>query len=74
MPVSMIMKQIADYPVEDRVLLADGIIASLNGSSPQIEAEWVSTAKHRLGEFRSGKVRGSSAAMVFSRARKSCGR
>lgn len=74
MPVSMMMEQIAAYPVEDRVRMADGIIASLNGVDPQIEAEWASAARHRLGEFRAGKVRGASAATVFSRARRSCGR
>jgi len=72
MPVSMMMEQIAAYPVEDRVKMVDGIIASLNGIDPQIEAEWVSTARHRQSEFRSGKVRGISATTVFSRARRSC--
>jgi len=72
MPVAMMIKEMASYPVEDRVMMADVLIESLNGVDPAIEAAWAAVATRRLRELRTGKVRGVSAATVFARARRAC--
>ena len=48
MPVAMMVKQIENYPVEDRVMMADAIIASLNGVRPEYEEAWADVAKGAL--------------------------
>jgi len=72
MPAAMMLEQIASYPVEDRVMMADAIIESLNGIDPDVEAAWGAVARRRMRELRSGKVRGVPVSAVFSRARKLC--
>ena len=69
MPAAMILEQIASYPVEDRVMMADAIIESLNGINPDVDAAWGAVARRRMMELRSGRVRGIPASAVFSRAR-----
>ncbi len=72
MPASMMLEQIASYPVEDRVMIADAVIESLNGVSSEIESAWGSVASRRMRELRTGKVKGIPASTVFSRARSLC--
>ena len=74
MPVAMMVKQIENYPVEDRVMMADAIIASLNGVRPEYEEAWADVAELRLAEVRLGKVKGVAGADVFARARRLCRR
>ena len=74
MPVAMIVKQIENYPVEDRVMMADAIIASLNGVRPEYEEAWADVAELRLAELRLGKVKGVAGSEVFARARRLCRR
>ena len=71
MPATMMLEQIACYPVEDRVMMADAIIESLNGIDPNVDAAWGAIARRRMRELRSGKVRGIPVSEVFSHARKS---
>ena len=70
MPATMMLEQIASYPVEDRVMMADALIESLNGIDPDVEAAWGTVARRRMRELRTGKVRGIPVSAVFSRARK----
>ena len=72
MPATMMLEQIASYPVEDRVMMADAIIESLNGIDPNVDAAWGAIARRRLRELRTGKVRGIPVSAVFSHARKIC--
>ena len=44
-------------PVEDRAVIADSLLKSLNMPDPAIDRKWVELAKRRLGELRSGKVK-----------------
>ena len=72
MPATMMLEQIACYPVEDRVMMADAIIESLNGIDPNVDAAWGAIARRRMRELRSGKVRGIPVSEVFSHSRKIC--
>lgn len=72
MSAVMMMEQMTKFPVEDRVMMADALIGSLNGADPAVEAAWAAIAGKRLRELKSGKVRGVNASTVFARARKAC--
>ena len=74
MPAAMMIRQIESYPIEDRVMMADAIIASLNGVRPEYEEAWSDIAELRLAELRFGKVKGVAGADVFARARRLCRR
>ena len=68
------IKQIENYPIEDRVMMADAIIASLNGVRPEYEEAWADVAELRLAELRLGNVKGVAGSEVFARARRLCRR
>ena len=72
MPAARVLEQIVSYPVEDRVMMADALIESLNGIDPDVDAAWATVARRRMRELRSGKVHGVPVSAVFSRARKLC--
>ena len=74
MPAATMIRQIENYPVEDRVMMADAIIASLNGVRPEFEEAWADVAELRLAELRLGKVKGVAGSEVFARARRLCRR
>jgi putative addiction module component (TIGR02574 family) len=43
-------------PVEERALVIDSLLRSLNQPESEIDKKWVEEAKRRLAEFRSGQV------------------
>ncbi|MEI7824746.1 MAG: addiction module protein [Chlorobiaceae bacterium] len=44
-------------PVEDRALIVDYLLKSLNYGEPDIEKKWAEEAQRRLDELRSGRVK-----------------
>ncbi len=54
-------------PVEDRALLADALLASLNAPEEEVDQQWAAVARQRREEIRSGAVRPVPADQVFSR-------
>ena len=51
------MNELANLPVEERALIADGLLQTLNSSQPEIEQEWLKVAQQRLVEISSGSVK-----------------
>jgi putative addiction module component (TIGR02574 family) len=56
-------------PVEERALVVDSILRSLNPTDSRIDREWAQVARERLDDLRSGKVSGIPADDVFRRVR-----
>lgn len=54
-------------PVEERVLIADSLLKSLNMPDIAIDKKWIEIAKRRLGEMRSGEVKPIPGDEVFFR-------
>jgi len=54
-------------PVEERAILIDSLIKSLNPLESEIEKKWIATAKDRLNEIQKGKVQIISGEEVFTK-------
>ena len=64
-----LIKEVLSLPVEQRALLADTILKSLNAPEADLDRIWVEEAKRRLEELRSGRVKAVPGDEVFQRVR-----
>lgn len=64
-----IIQEATALPVEERVIVVDSILRTLNPPNPDIDKGWVDVAKRRLAELRSGRVRPVPGDHVFARIR-----
>ena len=60
-----IMKEAEALPVEERAVVVDSLLQTLNPPDPQIDKEWVTVAKRRLAELRSGQASPITGETVF---------
>ena len=56
-------------PVEERTLVVESLLRSLNPPDPEIDRQWVVVAKRRLAELRSGRVKPVPGEEVFAKIR-----
>ena len=70
MPIKDLITEAMSLPVEDRALLADTILKSLNSPDSEMDRKWVAVAERRLAELRSGQVEALPGDEVFARIRK----
>ena len=54
-------------PVEERAIVVDSLLKSLNPPESEVDQKWIVVAKRRLQEMRSGKVKGISGEEVFEK-------
>ena len=54
-------------PVEERAMVVDSILKSLNPTESDIDKKWAAVAKRRLQELRSGEVEAIPGDDVFKR-------
>ena len=64
-----IIQEASILPVEDRALIIDSLLRTMNQPDNEIDREWVSIAQRRLDDLRSGKVQGIPGEEVFIRVR-----
>lgn len=69
MPIATMMNEVQDYPVEERVALADAVLQTLNPVDSAVQAEWLATAIRRRGEILSGTVHPLATDEVLAEAR-----
>jgi putative addiction module component (TIGR02574 family) len=69
-----IIQEAAALPVEERIIVVDSLLRTLNIPDPDIDIEWIGVAKRRLAELRSGRVNPVPGDQVFARIRESFGR
>jgi putative addiction module component (TIGR02574 family) len=60
-----LIEEALSLPVEERALIADSLLRSLNAPDIAIDTKWTEAAKRRLQELRSGKVKPISGDEVF---------
>ena len=68
MPVAMMMNEVQNYPVDERVAFADAVLQTLNPVDSAIQEKWLHVADRRRGEILSGSVRPIPTAEVLSEA------
>lgn len=61
-----IIHEAESLPVEERALVVDFLLRSLNPPDPEIDRKWASVAKRRLEELRSGRVKPIPGEEVFA--------
>ncbi len=69
--LAKIEKQMMSLVPEERALLADSLLRSLNPQEEDIEKKWVTVAQKRIIEMRSGKVKPVPGEEVFKKIRDS---
>ena len=62
-----IIQEATSLPVEERAMVIDSLLRSLNATDAGIDRQWVVVAKRRLAELRSGRVQAVPGNEVFSR-------
>jgi putative addiction module component (TIGR02574 family) len=68
MMTKKIIQEALSLPIEERALIADSLLRSLNMPNTDIDARWTEVAKRRLQELRSGKVKPIPGDEVFEKA------
>ena len=51
-----LINEVVSLPVEERTLIVDTVLRSLNQPESEIDKKWVSLAQKRLAEIRSGSI------------------
>jgi putative addiction module component (TIGR02574 family) len=64
-----IIQEAESLPVEERAMVIDSLLRSLNPPSMEIDREWAKVAKGRLAELRSGRVTPTPGDEVFAKIR-----
>ena len=62
-----LIAEAVDLPVEERVIVVDSILKSLNPPESAIDKKWVTVAKQRLKELRSGEIEAVPGDDVFQK-------
>lgn len=70
MKTSELIAEAVSLPVEDRALVVDTLLRSLNPPETDVDADWARVAQQRLDELRTGKVEPVPGETVFNRVRK----
>ena len=65
-----IVKEAECLPVEERAIVVDCILRTLNPVEPEIERKWIDVAKRRLAELKSGQVQAIPGDEVFAKVKK----
>jgi len=67
MNIKKLIDEAVSLPVEERALVVDSLLRSLNQPESEIDKQWAREAKRRLSELRSGYVEAIPGNAVFSK-------
>ena len=67
MKTDELIAAVNSLPVEDRAMVADRILRTLNPPESDIDKKWAVVANRRLAELRSGSVQAVPGDEVFAR-------
>jgi putative addiction module component (TIGR02574 family) len=73
MTTKELIDEAVSLPLEQRVMLVDILLQSLNQPESEIDREWGTLAQRRLQEIRDGRVEGIAGEEVFRRIRERFG-
>jgi putative addiction module component (TIGR02574 family) len=66
MKTQELITEAISLPVEERALIIDYLLKSLNPSESEIEKRWAQEAQSRLNDIKSGKVKTISGEKIFN--------
>lgn len=69
-----IIQEAAALPVEERIMVIDYLLRTLNIPNPDIDSEWIAVANHRLVELRTKRVNPVPGDQVFAKIKERFGR
>ena len=69
MNTKQLIDKAVSLPVEERALVVDSLLHSLNRPDSEIDKKWAKEAKRRLDELRSGRVKAIPGEDVFKKVR-----
>ncbi len=64
-----IIRDAESLPVEERTVVVESLLRSLNPPDPEVDKKWAAVAKRRLQELRSGRVKPVPGEEVFAKIR-----
>ena len=67
MNTKQLIDEAISLPVEERALVVDLLLRSLNQPESEIDKKWTKEAKRRLAELRSGRVEAIPGEEVFGK-------
>ena len=62
-----LIQEISSLPVDERAVVLDSILRSLNPPDKVIDRKWAAVAKRRLAEIQSGQVTAIPGPQVFNK-------
>ena len=65
-----LIAEAVSLPVEERAIVVDSILRSLNSPEDDIDRQWIAEAERRLEEVRTGRVKAIPGDQVFAQIRK----
>jgi putative addiction module component (TIGR02574 family) len=68
MTTKKLIEEALSLPVEERALVVDSLLRSLNTPEISIDTQWAEVARKRLQELRSGAVKPIPGDEVFAKA------
>ncbi|MEO5342234.1 MAG: addiction module protein [Gammaproteobacteria bacterium SHHR-1] len=71
MNTKQLIDEAVSLPVEERALVVDSLLRSLNQPESEIDKIWAKEAQRRLEELRSGRVKAIPGEEVFKKVWKS---
>ncbi len=67
MNTKQLIDEVVSLPVEERALVIDSLLRSLNQPESEIDKIWAKESKRRLDELRSGQVKAIPGEEVFKK-------
>jgi len=67
MKTKELIAEAVSLPVEQRALLVDSLLSSLNTPESKVDQQWIAVAKNRLQQLKAGEVSAISSEEVFKK-------
>jgi putative addiction module component (TIGR02574 family) len=67
MKTKELIAEAISLPVEERALIVDSLLKSLNQPESDIDEKWASLSERRLDDLRSGRIKAVAGGKVFNK-------